>query len=165
MKRGKLEIRDLYEKWKRVPKKEREPRTKIDFAKEHGVSIQTLMKWDKKPFHADLSKQIDDLSVEEQIKVFKSLMFKIVQNPNAPSMDRKLFAQMHGLITDKAEVKVEVGLTADEITRRNLEAERQLRAEGYRALPRPGMEKVPGISPLLHDEVCLDSESEHRTDS
>jgi len=165
MKRGKLEIKVLYEKWKRVPKKERQPRTKIDFAKEHGVSIQTLMKWDKKPFHADLSKQIDELPVEEQIKVFKSLMFKIVQNPNAPSMDRKLFAQMHGLITDKAEVKVEVGLTADEITRRNLEAERQLRAEGYRALPRPGMEKVPGISPLLHDEVCLDSESEHRTDS
>jgi len=165
MRRGKLEIRDLYEKWKRVPKKEREPRTKIAFAKEHGVSIQTLMAWDKKADHANLDRQIDELPVEEQIKVFKSLMFKIVQNPKAPSMDRKLFAQMHGLITDKAEVKVEIGLTADEITKRNLEAERQLREEGFRALPRPRVEEVPGISPLLHDEVCLDSESEHGPDS
>jgi len=161
----KLAVRKLYEEWKLIPKKEREPRTKKAFALAHGVVGQTLANWDKKVERTDLDRQIDELPVEEQIKVFKSLMFKIVQNPKAPSMDRKLFAQMHGLITDKAEVKVEVGYTADEITRRNLEAERQLRAEGYRALPRPGMEKVPGISPLLPDEVCLDSESQYSPNS
>ena len=159
----KLAVRKLYDEWKLIPKKKREPRTKRAFALEHGIVEQTLSNWDKKV--TDLDRQIGDLSVEEQIKVFKTLMFKIVQNPNAPSMDRKLFAQMHGLITDKAEVKVEIGLTADEITRRNLEAERQLRGEGFRALPRPGVEEVQDISPLLPDEVCLDSESQYSPNS
>ena len=161
----KLAVRKLYEEWKLIPKKKREPRTKKAFALAHGVVGQTLANWDKKADHANLDRQIDELSVEEQIKVFRSLMFKIIQNPSASTMDRKLFAEMYGLRTAQSEVKVEIGLSADEITRRNLEAERRLREEGYRALPRPGMEKVPGISPLLHDEVCLDSESEHRTDS
>ena len=159
----KLAVRKLYDEWKLIPKKKREPRTKRAFALEHGIVEQTLSNWDKKV--TDLDRQIDDLSVEEQIKVFKTLMFKIVQNPGAPSMDRKLFAQMHGLITDKSEVKVEIGLTADEITRRNLEAERQLRGEGFRALPRPGVEEVQDISPLLPDEVCLDSESQYSPNS
>ena len=161
----KLAVRKLYEEWKLLPKKKREPRTKKAFALEHGVVEQTLTNWDKKTDHIDLDRQLNDLPVEEQIKVFRSLMFKIVQNPNAHSTDRKLFADMYGLITDKSEVKVEIGLSADEITRRNLEAERRLREEGYRALPRPGVEEVQGLSPLLSNEIRLDSEQEHRSDN
>jgi len=159
----KLAVRKLYDEWKLLPKKKREPRTKRAFALEHGVVEQTLTNWDKRG--NDLDRQLNDLPIEEQIKVFRSLMFKIIQNPSASTMDRKLFAEMYGLRTDKTEVKVEIGLTADEITRRNLEAERQLRGEGFRALPRPGVEEVQDISPLLPDEVCLDSESQYSPNS
>jgi len=159
----KLAVRKLYDEWKLLPKKKREPRTKRAFALEHGVVEQTLTNWDKRG--NDLDRQLNDLPIEEQIKVFRSLMFKIIQNPSASTMDRKLFAEMYGLRTDKTEVKVKIGLTADEITRRNLEAERQLRGEGFRALPRPGVEEVQDISPLLPDEVCLDSESQYSPNS
>jgi len=159
----KLAVRKLYDEWKLIPKKKREPRTKKAFALAHGVVEQTLTNWDKRG--NDLDRQLNDLPIEEQIKVFRSLMFKIIQNPSASTMDRKLFAEMYGLRTDKTEVKVEIGLTADEITRRNLEAERQLRGEGFRALPRPGVEEVQDISPLLPDEVCLDSESQYSPNS
>ena len=159
----KLAVRKLYDEWKLIPKKKREPRTKKAFALAHGVVEQTLTNWDKRG--NDLDRQLNDLPIEEQIKVFRSLMFKIIQNPSASTMDRKLFAEMYGLRTDKSEVKVEIGLSADEITRRNLEAERRLREEGYRALPRPGVEEVQGISPLLSNEIRLDSEQEHRSDN
>ena len=159
----KLAVRKLYDEWKLIPKKKREPRTKKAFALAHGVVEQTLTNWDKRG--NDLDRQLNDLPIEEQIKVFRSLMFKIIQNPSASTMDRKLFAEMYGLRTDKTEVKVKIGLTADEITRRNLEAERQLRGEGFRALPRPGVEEVQDISPLLPDEVCLDSESQYSPNS
>ena len=159
----KLAVRKLYDEWKLLPKKKREPRTKKAFALAHGVVEQTLTNWDKRG--NDLDRQLNDLPIEEQIKVFRSLMFKIIQNPSASTMDRKLFAEMYGLRTDKSEVKVEIGLSADEITRRNLEAERRLREEGYRALPRPGVEEVQGISPLLSNEIRLDSEQEHRSDN
>ena len=159
----KLAVRKLYDEWKLLPKKKRVPRTKKAFALANGVVEQTLANWDKRG--NDLDRQLNDLPIEEQIKVFRSLMFKIIQNPSASTMDRKLFAEMYGLRTDKTEVKVEIGLTADEITRRNLEAERQLRGEGFRALPRPGVEEVQDISPLLPDEVCLDSESQYSPNS
>jgi len=159
----KLAVRKLYDEWKLVPKKKRVPRTKKAFALANGVVEQTLANWDKRG--NDLDRQLNDLPIEEQIKVFRSLMFKIIQNPSASTMDRKLFAEMYGLRTDKSEVKVEIGLSADEITRRNLEAERRLREEGYRALPRPGVEEVQGISPLLSNEIRLDSEQEHRSDN
>jgi len=60
-------------------------------------------------------------------------------NPNSA----KILAQMKGWLIEKSEVKI--GLSADEIARRNLEADRQLREGGYR------VEKVQEESPLLPD--------------
>ena len=159
------ETRELYNIWKLPPKKERLPHSKAEFARQHGISVQTLCYWDKKDAPADISKRIADLSVEEQIKIFDRLLFAIIQNPHATAKDRELFGKRYGLLVEKKEAKVEIGLTADEITRRNLEAERRLREEVYRALPRPGVEEVQGISPLLSNEIRLDSEQEHRSDN
>ena len=56
------------------------------------------------------------------------------------------FAQIKGWITEKKEIRV--GLNADEVARRNLEAERQLREGGYR------VGEVQEKPPVLHDELC-----------
>ncbi len=54
-------------------------------------------------------------------------VFESAKKGNAQS--QKLFAQLAGKLIEKSEVKI--GLSADEITRRNLEAERQLREQGF----------------------------------
>ena len=69
------------------------------------------------------------------------------------------FFKLLGEFIEKTEHKVEFGLTADEIARRNFEADRQLREGGYR------MEEVSEKPPLLPKEVCVDNQQEHSPDS
>ena len=80
-----------------------------------------------------------------------------MQRGNANAL--KLFYTLLNRLVEKTEHKVELGLSADEITRRNLEAERQLRLEGY------GMAEVSEKPPLLPEEVCMDNKQEHSPDS
>ena len=56
---------------------------------------------------------------------------------------QELYARLKGKLKD--EIEVTIGLSADEIARRNLEAERELREAGYR------MEEVQEEPPLLSE--------------
>jgi len=69
------------------------------------------------------------------------------------------FWKLLGEFIEKTEHKVELGLSADEIARRNFEADRQLRDGGYR------VEEVSEKPPLLSEQVCVDNKQEHSPDS
>jgi len=62
---------------------------------------------------------------------------------NAQAM--RLAKQLTGELVEQSKTEVVIGLSADEIARRNLEAERQLREGGYR------MEKVQKEPPVLSE--------------
>lgn len=69
------------------------------------------------------------------------------------------FFKLLGEFIEKTEHKVELGLSADEIARRNFEADRQLRDGGYRVA------EVSEKPPLLPEQVCVDNKQEHGSDS
>lgn len=77
------------------------------------------------------------------------------------AQSQKLAKQLAGELVEKQEIRI--GLTADELTRRNLEAERQLREAGFNIRRDDGhrMAQVQDESSLLPGQVCLDSESQH----
>ena len=68
-------------------------------------------------------------------------LLQSMKNGNSSAI--KLFYQLLDRLVEKKEEKIEIGLSADEIARRNLEADRQLRDAGYR------VEKVQKESPIL----------------
>jgi len=75
--------------------------------------------------------EIAQISEEERLalarKVYKDAMLS-----DASAKDKDLAVRMLGMLIEKREDKITVELSADEIARRNLEAERQLREAGYR---------------------------------
>ena len=68
-------------------------------------------------------------SAEEKLALERKV-YKDAMASGASKADKELAVKMLGMLIERQEVKV--GLTADELTRRNLEAERQLREGGYR---------------------------------
>ena len=118
------------------------PFSKKELAQGLGISEETLHKW-----YRDYQKMLNEPKKEdppevpevkpteitpEEIAEFRRLLFDIAKNPKASNKDRELAAKMVGVITERQEKKVTIELTADELTRRNLEADRQLREVGYR---------------------------------
>ena len=69
-------------------------------------------------------KESDDLA--EAIKRMDEAVYKAATIENIAKM-AELWYKRKGLLIEKQEVDIKVGLSADEIARRNLEAERELR--------------------------------------
>lgn len=65
---------------------------------------------------------------ERSYKVDKALM-TACERGNATAL--RTYYQLTNRLIEKSEQEVKIGLSADEITRRNLEADRQLREGGY----------------------------------
>ncbi len=73
--------------------------------------------------------EITEVSGDERIALERKVYNDAIAS-DATKGDKELAVRMLGMLIERQEVKV--GLTADELTRRNLEAERQLREGGYR---------------------------------
>jgi len=80
-----------------------------------------------------------DAYLNDKTEVVDKALISACEDNNAQAL--KIFYTLNKRLVERTEVKV--GLTADELTRRNLEAERQLREGGYR------VEEVPKKPALL----------------
>lgn len=80
----------------------------------------------------NISDQLEEIPVKskEVQEVLSALHYMTTQKHNA--FAGKIWLQAKGELIEKAEHKVEIGLSADEIAKRNFEAERRLREGGYR---------------------------------
>jgi len=93
-------------------------------------------------------------ALEKKLKAIDDSLMERSMAGNTNAL--KIYYQRLGLLTEKTEVKI--GLSADEIARRNLDARRELEGQGYvRGEEGQGVEKVQDESSLLHDQLCLDS--------
>ena len=126
--------------WLKTPRIYRNPTNREGLAKELGISVSTistyaqtlrnegslpvLAKSDKK-FNA-LSKQLMEFTPEEILE-YKRHVYDTAMEKDSSAKDKELFAKIQGLIVDKSKVEMRLELTADDIARRNLEAERKLR--------------------------------------
>jgi hypothetical protein len=140
-------------KWLNTSITIREPKYKAAFCREIGISAPTLDKIEK-DLRSGKKVQIagvvfDELPIDEKIRVFDDLLFKLIQDPKTPSKDRELFAKRYGLLIDKS-VNVEVKIGADELFRARNEARRELEAEGFSVV---GGGKVRPEPPLLSKDV------------
>lgn len=119
-----------FAEWLALREDERVIKTQKDFAKSIGVVEQTLIRW---------KEQLQDTTEDEteQIEAFKKKVYRDAIRPNATGKDKELFGRLKGLFIDRPETKEQIELTADGITRRNLEAERRLREGGYRVASMP----------------------------
>ncbi|GAG87844.1 unnamed protein product [marine sediment metagenome] len=88
------------------------------------ITPQTIIRWDKE------QPNIDTLPVEEQIKMFDKLLYKLAIDKNSPAKLKELFAKRYGLLIDKSETKVKFELTADDLAREILGARRELEDKG-----------------------------------
>ena len=115
------EAKQEFRAWLMLPEAQRKPGSKSALARKLKVDISTLWRWEQGNGHI----AIEDLSIEEKIKFFDKILFGLVRNPKTPSKDRELFAKRYGLLVDKS-INIEVKVDADEIARRNFEADREL---------------------------------------
>ena len=126
--------------WLKTPRIYRNPTNREGLAKELGISVstistyaQTLRKEGSLPVLAKSDKKFDALSRQlmdftpEEILEYKRHVYDTAMEKDSSAKDKELFAKIQGLIVDKSEAKVRLELTADDIARRNLEAERKLR--------------------------------------
>jgi hypothetical protein len=127
--------------------------TKRRLLKKTGITdVRTLNKKIEKVKGNGADKLIDQLaSLDEiQIEQFFTRVYERAMEPKATAKHMELFAKLKGLLVEKRE-NLNIDLTADDITRRNLEAERRLREQGYR------VEYVPEESALLSKDVRTSS--------
>lgn len=135
----------------------RQPKSKQKFCDSIGISVPTLNKIDtergKKPRFD--TPNIDDLPIDDKIKLFDSLLFQLIQDPKTPSKTLELFAKRYGLLVDKSETKVNIVFNADEYARIDAEAERRSRdfREQNRTL---GLQEKPLLLPseIREDTGC-----------
>lgn len=124
----KNEARKKFFDWLALPVEYRDPKTRVALAKKLGISVPTTYIWEKAQGNGHVD--IENLTIEEKIKIFDKMLFDLIQNPKTPSKDRELFAKRYGLIMDKT-LNIEVKVDADEYTRLRNEARRELEAEGF----------------------------------
>lgn len=106
------------------------------------------IRYNSKKYLANRMKEIDDALIKEALS---GKMTAIVE-----------YNKLLGRVVEKSEVKVGA-ITREEIIRRNLQAERDLKELGYRVKRADGqvLENESSESALLSDGVCSDTEQEH----
>ena len=145
--------------WLDTPPDQRVPPSKKEFRESIHISYKTfnrmqyaweVEKLDKKRRAQSVIQAQNAINAELEEKatrpndveeVLQALHIMATQKHNA--FAAKVYLQAKGELVEKAEHKVEVGLSADEITKRNFEAERRLQRGGYRVAT------VQNESPLL----------------
>jgi hypothetical protein len=143
---------DKIEKYLKTSITIREPKSKKAFCKSIGITVPTFNKYEelfkqgRKLKSETNHTELDELPIEEKIKIFDRLLFQLVQDPKTPSKDRELFAKRYGLLVDKTETKVKISADADELARIESEAERRARA--FREQNRtPSLQERPSLLP------------------
>lgn len=132
------------------------PVTQEEYAEKNQVSTRQLSNW--KAEYDKVQSEKYHIEAEEDSGDYDSAAWLLTRTPNADKAllkamqggspaALKLFYQLLDRLTEKSEHKVKLELNADEITRRNLEAERQLREGGY------GMAKVPNELPVFSQDI------------
>lgn len=103
--------------------------------KEHQAHLRALvednsirLEGKKPPLRTPKGYKIEEVSEDEKVALARKVYNDAIRK-GASTRDKELAVRMLGLIIDKKEISI--GLTADEIARRNLEADRQLREGGY----------------------------------
>jgi hypothetical protein len=127
--------------------------TKKRLLKKTGiVDIRTLNKKIEEVKGNGTDKLIDQLASLDEIHIeqFFTRVYERAMEPKATAKHMELYAKLKGLLIEKRE-NVNIDLTADDITRRNLEAERRLREQGYR------VDDVQEESALLSENIRLSS--------
>lgn len=143
------------------------PITYEEYAEKIQVSTRQLSNWKAEYDKVQSEKKtvgVDDYTPgdwkqylqSKKLEAAKRLVEE-VQNGKVTAIEA--FFKLLGEFIEKTEHKVEFGLTADEIARRNFEADRQLREGGYRVA------EVSEKPSLLPEQVCVDNQQEHRADS
>lgn len=125
-----------FRKWLTTSEDTREPPTMGELGLKLRVSESTLNRWKKA--EESIKPRLDELNVTERDKLFGDLLFQLAMNPATAAKYKELYARYRGMLVDKIETKMRLELSADDIIRRNLEAERQLKSGGHR------VEEVPG---------------------
>ncbi|MAH50470.1 hypothetical protein CMI37_31905 [Candidatus Pacearchaeota archaeon] len=115
-----------------------------------GVSERTFIRWEReyedvKSAEREFKEEVFDPKayLEANNREITEGLLKSCKNGNVLAI--KLVKQLLGELVEKSETKVELKISADERTRRNLEADRQLREGGYR------MEEVPEEPSVLSE--------------
>jgi hypothetical protein len=127
---------DKIEKYLKTSITIREPKSKKAFCKSIGITVPTFNKYEelfkqgRKLKSETNHTELDELPIEEKIKIFDRLLFQLVQDPKTPSKDRELFAKRYGLLVDKS-MQVNIDITADDIFRIREEARRELKEAGF----------------------------------
>jgi len=143
---------DKIEKYLKTSITIRKPKSKKAFCKSINITVPTFNKYEKEFKRGRKLKsetnhtELDELPIEEKIKIFDRLLFQLVQDPKTPSKDRELFAKRYGLLVDKTETKVKISADADELARLDAEAERRARAFREQA-GAPSLQERPPILP------------------
>ena len=147
------EKKALYFNWLEMNKAERQSKGldfgRKDLAVQYNLAATTLVKWEKEYYGGMRAKEAlaEDLVVirkdaelkakaqieaetppkteEEEWEDFKEHLRKQAMKPNASAPVMTLYANLEGKLIDKKEIKI--GLSADDIARRNLIADRELK--------------------------------------
>lgn len=115
-------IKAKFAVWLITPKAERLPPFKAAFARENGVTKQTLKNWER------------ELSCNEQeqhefrMRAIKDMLFHEATEKGKVNA-AELYAKITGELVDRNETKVSLELNADQIEKVRQEAEQRVRQE------------------------------------
>ena len=143
--------------WCLQPEDKREPKTQRELALVLGVTEQTLINWRKVPENQDSVSDEAAYLAQVRKQAFKD-------NPN-PLMV-KLYGQLTGHLVEKSERTHKFEMTGEQLAKldRRAEANASRRIKEFHRSPH-GVEGGDTGLPLLLDEVRMDTEQEHSTDS
>ena len=153
--------RDLAFQWLNLGREERIasnlPTNQKDFAYSIGIGTTKMKEYRREFFALNMKGRIDhsynngegqnnaEISGDERLALARKV-YTDAMRQGASAKDKDLAVRMLGMLIDRQEVKV--GLSADEIARRNTEAERELE-EWHRRKAGQGVEEVQEGHPLL----------------
>ena len=137
MKKTKQKKLEYFANWIATPE-DREFKTQKEVAQYLEVDEKTLGRW---------KSQLQQPADVDEVELFLRQLYKRAMQFNASAKHMELYAKLKGLLVEKSEQKIKLEIGADEIARRNNEAERRDRefreGSGY------GVEDVSTESNLL----------------
>ncbi len=144
------------------------PVTKADISRTFGVSRPTIDSWEKKlPKNGspeEIIKQLEETIESKDIKEKEEVLKKLYTLALEGSVKAaELLLKAKGYLIEKREDKVTIELSADEIARRNLNAERE-NQDFERGMAGYRVETVQAKPQILSNQLCLYPEQEHSQD-
>ena len=150
MRRKLAKERRLYYEWCERSPWVRIPQTKKELAKELGVTVRTLVEWDKEEKRISFRYSSKAYFRSRQEEIDKAAADAFIKRPNS-----QLFTSIKKVAGDITEVPISVSVgvfTGDDYHRLDREAAEELREDEKRLREGiQGMEEVQGESALLPD--------------